>query len=157
MVQREAEALARAGFDVEVICMRDHSRPRRIVLNGVTVTSLPVSQRKGSKARYALNYGYFFALAAGMLTMRHLRRPYAVVQANSMPRLPGVRRHCAQASGQPSYRLHARADPELAETIFGPGLLTRILAGIEQRSLRFADQVITVTDQLRAKIRRARC
>ena len=151
MVQREAEALARAGFDVEVICMRDNSRPRRIVLNGVTVTSLPVSQRKGSKARYALNYGYFFALAAGMLTMRHLRRPYAVVQANSMPDFLVFAAIVPKLLGSRVIAYMHEPTPELAETIFGPGLLTRILAGIEQRSLRFADQVITVTDQLKQR------
>jgi glycosyltransferase involved in cell wall biosynthesis len=151
MVQREAEALVRAGFDVEVMCMRDDSRPRRVVINGVTVTSLPVGQRKGSKVRYALNYGRFFALAAGTLTMRHLRRPYAVVQANSMPDFLVFTAIVPKLLGSRVIAYMHEPTPELAETVFGPGRLTRILALIEQRSIRFADHTVTVTDQLKQR------
>jgi glycosyltransferase involved in cell wall biosynthesis len=151
MVQREAEALARAGFDVEVMCMRDHSRPRRIVVNGVTVTSLPVSQHKGSKARYALNYGCFFALATVTLAMRHLHRPYAVVQANSMPDFLVFAAIVPKLLGSRVIAYMHEPTPELAETIFGPGQLAWALARVEQWSLRFADQAITVTDQLKQR------
>jgi glycosyltransferase involved in cell wall biosynthesis len=151
MIQREAEALVRAGFDVEVMCMRDSSRPRRIVVNGVTVTSLPVGQRKGSKARYALNYGRFFALAAATLTVRHLRRPYAVVQANSMPDFLVFAAIVPKLLGGRVIAFMHEPTPELAETIFGPGLLTQILARVEQWSIRFADQTVTVTDQLKQR------
>jgi glycosyltransferase involved in cell wall biosynthesis len=151
MVQREAEALVSAGFDVEVMCMQDSSRPRRVMVNGVTVTSLPVSQRKGSKVRYAFNYGRFFALAAGTLTLRHIRRPYAVVQANSMPDFLVFAALAPKLLGSRVIAYMHEPSPELAETVFGPGLLTHILAWIEQRSLRFADHAITVTDQLKQR------
>src|ERR1700733_2237057 len=149
MIQREAEALVRAGFDVEVMCMRDSSRPRRIVVNSVTVTSLPVGQHKGSKARYPLNYGRFFAMAAATLTMRHLRRPYAVVQANSMPDFLVFAAIVPKLLGSRVIAYMHEPTPELAETVFGPGLLTRILARVEQWSLRFADHTVTVTDHLK--------
>jgi glycosyltransferase involved in cell wall biosynthesis len=151
MVQREAEALVSAGFDVEVMCMRDRDRPRRIVVNGVTVTSLPVGQRKGSKVRYAFNYGCFFALAAGTLTMRHIRHPYAVVQANSMPDFLVFAALVPKLMGGRAVAYMHEPTPELAETVFGPGLLTRILVRVEQWSLRFADHAITVTDQLKQR------
>ncbi len=151
MVQREAEALARAGYDVEVMCMRGDGRPDRIVVNGVTVTSLPVSQHKGSKVRYALNYGSFFTLAAGTLAMRHLRRPYAVVQANSLPDFLVFAAIVPKLTGSRVIAYMHEPTPELAETIFGSGLLTRILAGVEQWSMRFADHAVTVTDQLKQR------
>jgi glycosyltransferase involved in cell wall biosynthesis len=151
MVQREAEALVAAGFDVEVMCMRDAGRPHRIVVNGVTVTSLPLSQHKGSKARYAFNYGCFFMLAAGTLTLRHIRRPYAVVQANSMPDFLVFAAILPKLLGSRVIAYMHEPTPELAETLFGPGLLTRILGRIEQWSLRFADHAITVTDQLKQR------
>jgi len=151
MVQREAEALVGAGFDVEVMCMRDHDRPHRVVVNGVTVTSLPVSQHKGSKARYAFNYGCFFALAAGTLTMRHIRRPYAAVQANTMPDFLVFAALVPKLFGSRVVVYMHEPTPELAETLFGPGLLTRLLAYIEQRSLRFADHAVTVTPKLKQR------
>jgi glycosyltransferase involved in cell wall biosynthesis len=151
MVQREAEALVGAGFDVEVMCMQGDGRPRQISVNGVTVTSLPVSQRKGSKVRYALNYGRFFASAAGTLTVRHIRRPYAVVQANSMPDFLVFAAIVPKLLGGRVIAYMHEPTPELAETVFGPGVASTILARIEQWSLRFADHAITVTDQLKQR------
>lgn len=151
MVQREAEALAGAGFDVDVMCMRGDGRPRRIVVNGVTVLSLSVAQRKGSKIRYALNYGRFFALAAGTLTVRHIRRPYAVIQANSMPDFLVFAALIPKLLGAQVIAYMHEPTPELAEIVFGPGLLTRLLARVEQWSLRFADHAFTVTEQLKAQ------
>ena len=49
-LQREAEALRDAGYDVELIHMRQDGAPRREVVNGVDVTTLPGSVKKTSKA-----------------------------------------------------------------------------------------------------------
>jgi len=151
MVQREAEALTAAGYEVEVFCMQGHGRPRRITVNGVRVTSLPVGKPAGSKVRYALNYGAFFAIAAGTLAARHLRRPYAVVQANSMPDFLVFAAIVPKLLGTRVVAYLNEPLPELAQTVFGPGLLMRMLAFAEQRSLRFADHAITVTDQLKQR------
>lgn len=151
MIQREAEALSDAGFDVDVICMRGHSRPRRTVVNGVTVISLPVGRRKGSKARYALDYGRFLVLAAGTLAIRHIRKPYAVVQANSMPDFLVFAALIPKLMGSRVVAYLHEPMPELAETIFGPGPIPSILARVEQWALRFADQSVTVTEQLRQR------
>lgn len=151
-VQREAEALSDAGFDVEVILMRDDRRPRHAVVNGVTVISLPVSRRRGgSKARYAFDYARFFMLAAGTLTARHFRRPYHVIQANSMPDFLAFAALVPKLLGSRVIAYMNEPTPELAETLFGPGWLPDILALIEQRTLRFADHSITVTEQLKQR------
>jgi hypothetical protein len=74
-LRREAEALRSAGFDVEVLLMEHAERPRRVVIDGVDVTSLPASRRRESgKAGHAADYARFFCLAATTLTWRHLRR-----------------------------------------------------------------------------------
>jgi glycosyltransferase involved in cell wall biosynthesis len=149
-VRREAEALAGAGFAVDVICMAGLGRPRRIVENGVTVISLPTSRRLGgSKARYAFDYGCFFVLAAGVLTIRHVRRPYRVVQANSMPDFLVYAALVPKLLGSRVVAFMAEPTPELAETMFGTDRLNRVLILIEQSALRFADHSFTVTDQLK--------
>jgi glycosyltransferase involved in cell wall biosynthesis len=150
-VQRDAEALVGAGFNVDVICMRDPGRPRRAVVNGVTRTSLSVSRRKSSKARYAFDYGRFFVLAAWILTVRHLRRPYAVVQVNSMPDFLVFAALVPKLMGSRVVAYMGEPTPELAETLFGPGWLTAVLARIEQSALRFADHSVTPTDQLKQR------
>jgi glycosyltransferase involved in cell wall biosynthesis len=151
MVQREAEALSGAGFDVDVICMRGAGRPRHAVVNGVNVISLPAGRRKGNKARYALDYGRFFVLATGVLAARHVRRAYRVVQAYSMPDFLVFAAFVPKLLGSRVIAYMGEPTPELAETLFGPGWLTRVLARIEQSALRFADHSVTVTDQVKRR------
>jgi glycosyltransferase involved in cell wall biosynthesis len=151
MVQREAEALAGAGFDVEIICMREPGRPWREVINGVTLIRLPARRHNGGKARYLADYGSFFALATAAVTARHLRRPYAVVQVKTMPDFLVFAAAVPRLLGSKLVAYMHEPTPELAETLFGPGWLPRLLATVEQRALRFADHAVTVTDQLKQR------
>lgn len=148
-IQREAEALAGAGFDVEVLCMRHPDRPDRAVVNGVEVTSLPTALDRSSRARYAASYAGFFACAAATLAARHLRRPYEVVQVNTMPDFLVFAALVPKLMGSRVFLYMHEPTPELAETLFGPGPLSRLLGRVEQWSLRFADHAFTVTDQLK--------
>ena len=150
-VRREAEALVEGGFDVEVICMRGRKSLRSEVVNGVDVTYLPSSLGKTSKLRYMLDYARFFALTSATLTARHLRRPYAVVQVNTMPDLLVFAAAVPKALGSRVIAYMHEPSPELAETLFGPGRVSRMLARVEQRVLRFADSAITVTEQLKER------
>jgi glycosyltransferase involved in cell wall biosynthesis len=150
-VRRAAEALHAAGFDVEVICMRDGVRPRRVRIQGVDVTSLPTSRRRTTRLRYALDYTLFLLLAAGTLAIRHVRRPYAAVQINTMPDFLAFAGAIPRLLGSRLFVFMNEPTPELAETLFGPGPLPRVLARIEQRTLSFADHAYTVTDQLKSR------
>ena len=151
MVQREAEALADAGFDVEVICLRTDGAPHRTVVNGVNVIRLPVSRREASRIGKALSYAGFTLLAAGFLSARHIRRPYSVIQANSMPDFLVFAALVPKLLGSRVVAYMQEPTPELAATIFGTNVLTGILARIEQSAIRFADHTITVTDQLKQR------
>jgi glycosyltransferase involved in cell wall biosynthesis len=151
MVQREAEALAGAGFEVEVLCMRAADRPRRAVVNGVTVIRLPVARREHGKPGKAFAYGCFFLQAAGFLSVRHLRRPYTVIQANSMPDFLVFAALVPKLLGCRVVAYLQEPTPELAATVLGPGTLTGALARVEQWAIRFADHTVTVTDQLRQR------
>jgi glycosyltransferase involved in cell wall biosynthesis len=154
-IRREAEALAGAGFDVDVVIMRaaDAARrgamkaPRREVVNGVTVIRLPVRQRSST----FLNHGLFTLCAAGFLSIRHTRRRYAVVQANSMPDFLVFAALVPKLLGARVVAYLQEPMPELAETITGRKSLTSILSRIEQWSIRFADHTVTVTEQLKQR------
>src|SRR5213076_2209431 len=146
-VQCEAEALADAGFDVDVICMRGTDGPRRAVVNGVTVIRLPMTQRESSKAGQAIDYGRFFLLAAGTLAVQHFRRPYTVVQANSMPDFLVFAALVPKLFGSRVVAYMQEPTPELAATLWGQNWLTGVLARIEQCAIRFADHTVAVTDQ----------
>lgn len=151
MVQREAEALAGAGFDVQVLCMRDSGDPPREVINDVTVIRLPASRRKSSKSGRVLDYAWFFLCAAGILSGQHIRRPYSVVQANSMPDFLVFAALVPKVLGSRVVAYLQEPAPELAATLFGPNWLTRALASIEQRAISFADHTVTVTAELKER------
>jgi glycosyltransferase involved in cell wall biosynthesis len=130
--------------------MRNPGRPRRAVINGVTVISLPTNRRRGgSKTRYAFDYGRFFMLAAGLLAVRHLRRPYHVVQAHSMPDFLVFAAVVPKLLGSRVIAYMGEPTPELLETLFGASRLSHVLVFVEQRALRFADHSFTVTNQLK--------
>jgi glycosyltransferase involved in cell wall biosynthesis len=150
-VQREAEALADAGFDVEVICMRSPERPRRAELNGIRIISLPASLHRSGKVRYAIDYAWFFLLVTVVLTARHLRRRYAAVQINTMPDFLVFAAIGPKLLGSRVVAYMNEPTPELAETLYGPGRLSRALERIEQRALRFADHAVTVTEELKQR------
>lgn len=150
-VRREAEALVSAGYDVELIHMRGAGGKGREVVNGVSVSTLPGKLGKSSKLRYMFDYASFFVLVAATLSGRHLRRPYAVIQVNTMPDFLVFATALPKLFGSGVVAFMHEPSPELAESIFGPGRVSRMLARVEQLVLRFADHAIAVTDQLKER------
>ena len=151
-VQREAEALAGAGFDVEVVCQRAAGAPPREVVNGVQIVRLPMRRDYGrGKVGKALAYGGFFLLVAWYLSVQHIRRPYAVVQVISMPDFLVFSALVPKLFGSKVVAKMQEPTPELATTIFGPTFLTGVLARIEQWAIRFAHHTVTVTEQLKQR------
>jgi glycosyltransferase involved in cell wall biosynthesis len=149
-VQSEAEALTDAGFDVEVICLRADDSPHRAVVNGVTVIRMPVRLRSSMVGK-AVGYGLFFLFAAWHVSIQHVRRPYAVVQANSLPDFLMFAALVPKLLGCRVVAYMQEPAPELAATILGKKWITGFLARIEQWAIRSADHSVTVTDQLKQR------
>jgi glycosyltransferase involved in cell wall biosynthesis len=149
-VQSEAEALAAAGFDVEVICIRSVDSPRRAVVNGVTVIRAPVKLRSGTTGK-SVGYGLFFLFATGHVSIRHIRKPYAVVQANSLPDFLVFAALVPKLLGCRVVAYMQEPAPELAATILKNKWITGLLARVEQWAIQFADHCVTVTDQLKQR------
>jgi glycosyltransferase involved in cell wall biosynthesis len=150
-LQREAEALAAAGYDTEVICMRDPERPKNTVVNDVRITSLPVRLRKTSTARQLYEYLAFALMSGTILVKRHLRRRYAVVQVNTMPDWLVFVAAIPKALGARVIIHMKEPSPELADIIFGRRSIVRLFERIEQRALRFSDHALTVTEALKRR------
>src|SRR5579875_375996 len=149
-VRSEAEALAGAGFDVDVVCMRSAGSPRRAVVNGVTVIRMPVRLRSGTAGK-AIGYGLFFLFAAVHVSIRHIRKPYAVVQANSLPDFLVFAALVPKILGCRVVAYMQEPTPELAATILKDKWITGFLARVEQWSIQFADHCVTVTEQLKRR------
>ncbi|MDD8015901.1 MAG: glycosyltransferase family 4 protein [Acidobacteriota bacterium] len=90
-VRREAEALAEAGFRVDVVCLTDPevagARPQRSPekINGVRVHRLPLSRKRGTSARIVFEYASLIALGIWKLAGIHLRDPFRAIHVHNMP------------------------------------------------------------------------
>lgn len=153
-VRREARALLARGHEVDVVCLRSAGQAASEVVDGVRVRRLPLGHRRAGHVRYAAEYGAFFAAAAVLAAARHARRPYDVVQVNTMPdalvfaalvpRLLGAR---------VVLDLHELM-PELYLSKFGgdgDGVMVRMLGALEQASIRFADVAVAVSEPCRER------
>jgi glycosyltransferase involved in cell wall biosynthesis len=166
-VQRQAEALIAAGWDVDVICLR-HAQDDRAAdtVNGVRVHRLPVSRRSGrTSGREGLGsqlveYVRFTVLAALAVMRLGARRRFRTVQVHNppdflvvaalVPKLLGARVILDLHDLMPEF-LASRLVADLADP------RVRIVAFSERVACRLADHVITVTEPWRAVVvRRAR-
>lgn len=149
-VERQAQALVGAGYEVDVICLRGDEEPPVESVDGVDVYRLPVQRHKGrGLAVQLLEYLAFFFLASAKLVALHRRRRYRVVQVHNLPDF------LVFAALWPKLRgarvildLHDLM-PEFYAARFSGGLTSRpvrLVRWQERLSCRFADQVITVTD-----------
>jgi glycosyltransferase involved in cell wall biosynthesis len=148
--RRAAEALAKEGMSVEVICLKEtDEEPLRESINGLDITRIPFKRRRGGKLSYLLQYGSFILFSGVILAFRALRRRYALVHVHNMPDVlvfsalvPKILR------AKIILDLHDPM-PELMKTIFGlreSSFSVWMLKKLEKSSLRFADAVVTVNE-----------
>ncbi|MCB0155796.1 MAG: glycosyltransferase family 4 protein [Anaerolineae bacterium] len=157
-VQRQAEALAEQGHQVDVICLRlsKNREPRRETVRGVNVYRLPIIRPThpwfvGAVPRFFL-YIAFTMMAALLLIWLHSRRHYGVVQAHNLPDFLVFCAIWPKLTGAKVILDIHDVMPEFFAENTGRSMqnwLVRLITWQEQISCRFADHVITVTDRWR--------
>ena len=151
-VQREVHALLQAGHEVDVISRRDEGRPWIERDGRLTVRRLPIPLRRGGTVSYLADYAIFFAAAFALLTLLHIRRRYDLVQVHSLPDPLVFAAIVPKLTGARVVLDLHECMPEFFATKFGTPLnhrAVRAVAAAEQASIRFADFVITCTEQMR--------
>lgn len=145
--RRAAEALAEAGMQVDMICLREsNATPKLEFIHGVQVTRVPIKRRRAGKLTYLWQYFAFGTYAFLTLSRRALRHRYDVIHVHNMPdflvftalvpRLLGAR---------VILDLHDPM-PELCMSIFNlheGDAMVSFLRFLERRSLAFAHLGIT--------------
>ncbi|MFA5891131.1 MAG: glycosyltransferase [Actinomycetota bacterium] len=149
--RRHAQALAAAGWDVEVLCARDEGESVTERASGILIRRLPARRRRGSKFRYIYEYLSFAALCLVAITALHIRRRYdlvyvfsipnALVLSAAVPRILGARVILDVRDPMPEFfqSKYALADAHP---------LVRALLVEEAISCRFASRVVTVHEAL---------
>jgi glycosyltransferase involved in cell wall biosynthesis len=156
-VQREAEVLVKAGYEVDVICLRGIGHPPLERYRDVTIHRLPVRLNKSSLARQFIAYLRFLILATARLTRLHLRTPYRSVQVHNVPDFLVFCALIPKLQGVPVILDLHDLMPEFFGGRFGSRrpLMARLIRKQERLACLFADHVITVSEHWRqALIRR---
>lgn len=84
-VRKNSEALAAAGYDVDVICLRDRGEKGREAYGSGRVYRLPLMHKRTSALRYLFEYAAFFVMASWLLLFLHLRRRYDEIEVYNVP------------------------------------------------------------------------
>jgi glycosyltransferase involved in cell wall biosynthesis len=154
-VSREAEALVRAGYDVDVVCLRDEGEPAYERHRGVDIHRLPVRIDKRSLGHQLLSYANFLARASVHLTGAHRRDPYRTVQVHNLPDFLVFCAVAPKLSGTPVLLDLHDLMPEFFAGRFGSGVkrpLAALVRAQERLACRFADHVITVSHAWREQL-----
>ncbi|MGI8729583.1 MAG: glycosyltransferase [Solirubrobacteraceae bacterium] len=152
-VRREVRALAGAGYEVDVICLRHGGEPRRARDGRLTYYRLPLpARRPRSAAGYVVHYGVFFLTAMLLSGLLHARRRYDVVQVHSLPDPLVFAAIIPRLFGAKVVLDLHEAMVEFFTTKFGVAAdsrSARLVAAAEQASIRFADFAFTCTKEMR--------
>lgn len=150
-VRRKAEALAAAGYTVDVLALRPSDGRKTYTLNGVNVSTISVGKKRGSLARYLYEYAVFFVWALVRVPLQMRKRRYAVVDVNTLPDFLVFAPVVARWMGAKIILDMHEITPEFYMSKYGipaHSLLVRVLAYLEKISFNFADHVITINEPI---------
>ena len=149
-VARESAAALDAGYEVDIIATRRRGEAAHEVVDGATVTRLPVAHVQGAgMARMLGEYFAFTALAAGVVGARAISRRYDVVHVHAPPDFLIVSALIPRLFGsRVILDIHDRSPDMFSMRFPGRlGVLARAsLERLERLAARCADVVVTVHD-----------
>jgi predicted glycosyltransferase/glycosyltransferase involved in cell wall biosynthesis len=151
--RRAAEALAKEGASVEVICIKEagDELPNES-FGGVQITRIPFRHHRGGKLSYVLQYAAFILLAGLILARRACKRRYDLVHVHNMPDILVFSALVPKILGAKIILDLHDPMPELMMTIFNlreDSYLVWLLKKLEKWSVRFADSVLVVNEATR--------
>ena len=149
-VQREALALKKHGYEVDVICLRYESEPAVDEQYGVKIHRVPMKRHRGHGLLFQLlEYLTFFVLAFVKLLILHFKRRYGTIQVHNPPDFLIFMALIPKFTGARLILDLHDLMPEFYADKVNTGMDSwpvRIVRWQERAACRIADQVITVTD-----------
>src|SRR5438477_9299830 len=86
LVRRTAEAAADAGYQVDVICLRQPGQKAHEICHGVQVYRIPMYRSFGRSLAFTILEWFCFLVSAGvMVTRLHFKQRYDVVHIHNLP------------------------------------------------------------------------
>ena len=145
--RRETEALAAAGMEADVICLRrDDTEPAFERVDGVNIHRVGMTHQRGGHGGYIFRYGYFFLCSFWRLTLWSLRGNLKLVHVHNMPDFLVFTALVPRLRGAKIILDLHDPMPELYCGIYAvqeKHFVYRLLCQIERWSIAFADKVLT--------------
>lgn len=145
-VRRYAETLARDGYQVDAVVLRQDGQSRFDVVNGVRVCRIQRRVRdEKSKLSYLIKLLGFFLNSSGFVTKEHLLRRYDLIHVHSIPDFEVFATLVAKLTGARVILDIHDIVPEFYASKFNvsrDSVVFKALAWIEKASIAFSDHVI---------------
>ncbi|MFZ5877423.1 MAG: glycosyltransferase family 4 protein [Nitrospirota bacterium] len=145
-VRRYAETLARDGYQVDAVVLREDGQSRFDVLNGVRVCRIQrrVRDERG-KFSYLIKLLGFFLNSSGFITKQHAQNRYDLIHVHSIPDFEVFATLFAKMTGARIILDIHDIVPEFYASKFNvrhDSVVFKALAWIEKASIAFSDHVI---------------
>ena len=144
-VRKNAEALTAAGYDVDIISLRQKGEPAREDYGRGRVYRLPLMHKRSGALRYIFEYAAFFTMAFWLVTFLHLRKRYRIVETYNVPDVIVFVALVPRLLGAKLVHYMFEATPEMYADRFDlkpGGLIEKTLRWMERISVRFAHMSI---------------
>jgi glycosyltransferase involved in cell wall biosynthesis len=141
-VRKNAEALTEAGYDVDIICMRQEGEKAREDHGRGRVYRLPLMHKRSGALRYVFEYAAFFTMAFWLVTFLHLRKRYRIVETYNVPDIIVFVALVPRLLGAKLVHYMFEATPEMYADRFDlkpGGFIEKALRWMERISVRFAN------------------
>jgi glycosyltransferase involved in cell wall biosynthesis len=144
--RREAEALLKEGYQVDILCLRMSDQSEEESIFGVNTYRVNMSKSRSSKGKYITLYTKFFILAFFKLNQLFLKNRYNVIHVHNMPDFLVFLSIIPKIFGKKVILDLHDPTPEMLLTKFANGegsKLTKMLKWQERVSIKFAHTIIT--------------
>jgi glycosyltransferase involved in cell wall biosynthesis len=152
-VRRQSDALADAGYEVDILCLRQEGQPVEDRVDRARVIRLPIDRGLVSFAGHLAEYVAFTTLATLRLAREHRRRRYDLIQVATVPDFLALAALPEKLVGVPLLLdLHEDMPEFFRDRFRAPWLrpLVPVVAAVSRGAAAMADEVITVHEPLRA-------
>jgi glycosyltransferase involved in cell wall biosynthesis len=150
--RREIEALLDAGYEIDVICLRQPGQLFYESSGKLRVYRIPLSHRRTGKIRFMLEYSIFFILSLILLSLFQLRRHYRIVQVHNIPDFLVFGAIVPKILGARILLDIRDPMPETFQYKFGlseGSFWITLMQWIEKVAVKFSDHVLAVHEPLR--------
>lgn len=144
--RREAEALINAGYEVDLICLRQPDQSKFENICRVNTYRINISKSRSSKKKYILLYAGFFIHSFFLLNRLFIKNRYGVIHVHNMPDFLVFLGIFPKLFGSNIVLDLHDPTPEMLVTKYAESkdsLLSKLLKWQEKVSIRFSHKVIT--------------